>query len=74
MTRYELYAFICRTVIVALAIFGVIVVEVYALKKGIDGKVMLGSVGVLATIMGYYLRPIKDSIKNKINKIKEPTL
>ena len=49
---------------VGMAILGILILEIYALSQGIDGKVLAFAIAIIAGLGGYKLGIKKEAIKN----------
>jgi hypothetical protein len=54
--KLEILKIKCSFIIICLIVLIVGGIEFYALRKGVDGKVMLGSVGILCSIGGFHFK------------------
>jgi hypothetical protein len=61
--KTDLLAITCKSIVVVVAIAGIVVIEAVALSKGIDGKASAACVGVIALIVGVSGRDILNLVK-----------
>ena len=51
--------------IIIVGISGIVIIEIYALYKGVNGRALSTSIGIVGGLVGFFIRDVKAKRDNK---------